>query len=101
MKRTVKCSGCGKEHEIEVVQDAFDRRDHFHITFNPVEGIEERVIALCDSFRSVHPYRATTLLLGGKQWGELSFYAPGLHSGSLIMGMTAYKVDVLDHMEVR
>jgi hypothetical protein len=106
MKKTVKCSGCGKEHEIEHtvkmftgIIDGFPKED---ITFKPVVGVDERILALCDSFRSVHPYLATTLLLGEKQWDELRMIATGeLVSGGIFYDMRTYKVDVLDHLEVR
>jgi hypothetical protein len=105
MKKTVKCSGCGKEHEIEHtvkmftgIIDGFPKED---ITFKPVVVIGERISALRDSFNSVHLTPAATLLLGEKQWDELKASTVDLHSGSLINDMVAYKVDVLDHLEVR
>jgi hypothetical protein len=101
MKKTVKCSGCGKEHEIITLP-------HLHtgvsVDFKPVETISGRIKALCTSFDSVHMNTATTLLLGSATALELAEHMDWNYDtmkSSPFLGLRIFVLAESDHLEVR
>jgi hypothetical protein len=88
MKKTVKCSGCGKEHEIVVDALGWHIKD---VTFKPVESIRDKILReygkVCNEGR--YP---DTLYIGKKEEKSLRVESNALYARNHVIehGITKY-----------
>jgi hypothetical protein len=79
MKKTVKCGGCGKEHEIAVNMTSGE-----FISFNPVESIRDKILReygkICNEGR--YP---DTLYIGKKEESTLRLESNALYTRNHVM----------------